>query len=52
MQDNYKKYLEIVKKLRPIDDVLFHKLAEDKGFCQELLRVILQDEKLEVISNK
>lgn len=52
MQDNYKKYLEIVKKLRPIDDVLFHKLAEDKGFCQELLRVILQDEKLEVISNR
>ena len=51
MQDNYKKYLEIVKKLRPIDDVLFHKLAEDKGFCQELLRVILQDENLEVISN-
>ena len=51
MQDNYKKYLEIVKKLRPIDDVLLHKLAEDKGFCQELLRVILQDENLEVISN-
>lgn len=39
-----------VKKMRPIDDVFFEKLIEDKNVCQEILRVILQDDKLEVLS--
>lgn len=39
-----------VQKLRPIDDVFFEKLIEDKGVCEEILRVILKDPKLEVLS--
>lgn len=35
-----------VKKLRPIDDVMFQKLAESNEVCQEMLRVILNDKNL------
>ena len=34
---------EIVRRLRPIDDILFEKLAEDKEVAQEIIRVILSD---------
>lgn len=44
------KTLEKVKKLRPIDDVFFEKIIEDKNVCEEILRVILEDDKLEVLS--
>ena len=37
-----------IKKLRPIDDVFFEVFANDKAVCQEMLRTILQDNKLEV----
>ena len=38
--------IEKVKELRPIDDVLFEVLAEDREVCEEMLRVILEDDKL------
>lgn len=41
---------EKVKKLRPIDDVFFQKIIEDKKVCEEILRTILQDENLEVLT--
>jgi predicted transposase/invertase (TIGR01784 family) len=40
--------LEKVKKLKPIDDVFFERLMENKFVCQEILRVILNDNKLVV----
>lgn len=40
---------EIVKRLRPIDDILFQKLSENKGFCEELLQVLLEQERLELV---
>lgn len=39
------------KKLNPIDDLMFRTMAEDKEFCEEILRVILQDEKLVVLES-
>ena len=39
----------INKSLNPIDDKLFSKMAEDKAFCEEILRVILDDPELEVL---
>lgn len=33
---------EIVQQLNIIDDVLFQKMAEDKGFCEEMISTILQ----------
>lgn len=39
------------KKLNPIDDLMFRKMAEDKDFCQEVLRVILEDDKLIVLES-
>ena len=42
---------EEAKKLNPIDDLMFRKMVEDKDFCQEILRVILGDPKLIVVSN-
>lgn len=44
------KVLDQVKKLRPIDDVFFEKIIEDKNVCEEILRVILEDDRLEVLS--
>lgn len=41
-----KEKIEKVKELRPIDDVLFEVLAEDREVCEEMLRVILEDDKL------
>ena len=42
--------IEKVKDLRPIDDVFFEKLAQNKAVCQEILRVLLEDSKLIVHS--
>lgn len=40
------KKLEIIKKFKPINDIFFEVLADDAAFCQEILRVILEDDKL------
>lgn len=45
------KIRENVKLLNPIDDALFTVMAENIDFCQEILRVFLEDSKLKVISN-
>lgn len=42
--------LEKVRDFRPIDDVFFEALAQNKEVCQEMLRVILEDDKLIVDS--
>ena len=43
------KIREEAKKLNPIDDLMFRKMAEDKAFCEEILRVILSDPYLTVL---
>lgn len=57
VKDNYNmsttgknSVFEKVKKLRPIDDVFFEKLIEDRWVCEEILRVILEDGNLQVLS--
>ena len=39
------------RSLNPIDDKFFRKMAEERSFCEEILRVILEDPKLQVLSN-
>ena len=46
------KFKEYIKKLNPIDDIIFRKMAENKEFCKEILRVFLQDSYLKVLNNK
>ena len=46
---NRAKIREEAKKLNPIDDLMFRKMAEDKGFCEEILRVMLEDRNLSVL---
>jgi hypothetical protein len=48
---NKAKIREEAKKLNPIDDLMFRKMAEDKEFCQEILRVILKENKLVVLES-
>lgn len=48
---NRAKIREEARKLNPIDDLMFRKMAEDKEFCQEILRVILEDDKLIVLES-
>ena len=40
-----------VDRLRPIDDTFMQKLGEDREFCEEMLRIIMDKPALEVISN-
>ena len=40
--------IEKIKDLRPIDDVFFEVLANDKEVCQEMLRTIMEDDSLVV----
>ena len=40
--------IERIRDFRPIDDVFFEVLAEDKEVCQEILRVIMEDDRLVV----
>lgn len=48
---NRAKIREEAKKLNPIDDWMFRKMAEDKEFCQEILSIILEDDKLTVLES-
>ena len=43
--------IQAVKKYNLIDDILFTKAAEDKKFCEEILRTILDDQELVVVRN-
>ena len=46
-----KEFEEYARGLNPIDDLMFSKMAESKEFCEEILRVILEDDKLIVTEN-
>lgn len=46
-----RKIESTIQKLRPIDDSFIRKLGEDKGFCEELLQVVLGNHKLQVLEN-
>lgn len=48
---NKAKIREEARKLNPIDDLMFRKMAEDTEFCQEILRVILEDNQLIVLES-
>lgn len=50
MEKTLEEKREYVQRLRPIDDVFFEVLAEDPAVMQEMLRVILSDPELIVIS--
>jgi predicted transposase/invertase (TIGR01784 family) len=43
-----KEKLELVKKLRPIDDVFFEVMMEDADTCEEILQVILENPRLKL----
>ncbi len=45
------KSRKAAKALNPIDDPMFRKMAESRDFCQEILQVILNDYKLQVIDH-
>ena len=46
------KKIEELKKEIPLKDDVFMLFARHKDFCEEFLRVLLQDDKLEVIDNR
>ncbi len=48
---NKAKIREEAKKLNLIDDLMFRKMAEDGDFCQEILRVIMNDPQLVVVKH-
>ena len=43
--------IDRVKEFRPIDDVFFEVLAENREVCEEILQTILEDKNLRVIDN-
>lgn len=46
---NKLKIREEAKKLNPIDDLMFQKMAEDPAFCEEILQVILSKPDLKIV---
>ena len=48
---NEAKIREEAKKLNPIDDIMFRKMAEESSFCEEILRVIMNDSGLIVLKS-
>lgn len=46
---NQSKIREEAKKLNPIDNLMFQKMAEETAFCEEILQVILSDPQLRVL---
>lgn len=48
---NKAKIREEAKKLNPIDDIMFRKMAEEPSFCEEILRVIMNDSELIVFES-
>lgn len=52
MMQSYEKQRELVSKLNVIDDVLFHKVVEDKEVCEEILRIILNKPDLAVVESQ
>ena len=49
--EQIKKLRQITRKQIPLSNDVFMIFAMNKKFCQEFLRVILQDKKLVVIKN-
>lgn len=50
MKNFSKETVQTAKNLRLIDDTLFRLVASEPGACQEILRTLLGDCKLEVLS--
>ena len=51
MDERKLKKIEELKEEIPLKDDVFMLFARHKDFCEEFLRVLLQDDKLEVIQN-
>lgn len=49
---NYEQYAERAKRMNPIDDDFFKKMAEDVAFCEETIQTILDDKTIKVIDLK
>lgn len=43
--------IDRVKEFRPIDDVFFEVLAENREVCEEILQTILEDKNLRVVDD-
>ncbi len=43
------EHMALVQSLNVIDDILFHKIAEDPEVCEEILQIILEEPRLRVI---
>lgn len=48
----YEEQKALIAKLNVIDDVFFHKMAEDREVAEEILRIILEKPALKVIESK
>lgn len=48
----YEEQKNFVAKLNVIDDVFFHKIAEDKAVCEEILRILLSKPNLKVVESQ
>ena len=44
--------MALVQSLNVIDDIFFHKIAEDPEVCEEILQIILEKPKLKVIQSQ
>ena len=50
MEDKYTEYYEQIQSYNIIDDLFFHKVMEDPEAAEEMIRVILGDKSIKVVS--
>lgn len=48
--EHFEEKVARIQKFRPIDDVFFQVLIGEKGVCEEIIRVILEDPELTVLT--
>lgn len=48
----YEEKKEFISKMNVIDDGFFHKVAEDEGACEEIIRIILGKEDIRIVESQ
>jgi hypothetical protein len=48
----YEEQKAFISQLNIMDDIFFHKIAEDIGVCEEMLQIILENPKIKVVDTQ
>lgn len=50
--NTFEEQKQRIEKLNVIDDTLFHKIAEDRETCEEILQVLMENKHLRIVESR